>query len=107
MTRPATLWWRLVACAAAISGQLEVLAAQAHPSTAEIRRLQRAVGAEIARTSRLIEDMLLLARSERRDFLRRTSIGGAQPELEIPGFRSDVRSRPSGARSSELSHATH
>ena len=66
-----------------ISGQLEVLAAQDHPSAEEIRRVQRLVGAEIARTSRLVDDMLLLARSERHSFLRRTSI-------DLPTFIADL-----------------
>ena len=57
-----------------IGGQLEVLAAQNHPDPEEVRRVQRLVSAEIARTSRLVDDMLLLARSERRDFLRREEI---------------------------------
>ncbi len=66
-----------------ISGQLEVLAAHDHPSAEEIRRVQRLVSAEIARTSRLVDDMLLLARSEQRDFLRRTSI-------DLPAFVNDL-----------------
>lgn len=66
-----------------ISGQLEVLAAQDHPSAEEIRRVQRLVSAEIARTSRLVDDMLLLARAEQHDFLRRTSI-------DLPGFVTDL-----------------
>jgi two-component system OmpR family sensor kinase len=53
-----------------IQGQLEVLAAQEHPSAEEVRQVQRLVSAEVARTSRLVDDMLLLARSERSDFLR-------------------------------------
>ena len=53
-----------------IGGQLEVLAAQEHPEPAEVRRVERQVAAEIARTSRLVDDMLLLARSERGDFLQ-------------------------------------
>jgi two-component system OmpR family sensor kinase len=53
-----------------ISGQLEVLAAQEHPAPEEVRRVERLVAAEITRTSRLVDDMLLLARSERRDFLQ-------------------------------------
>ena len=53
-----------------IAGQIEVLAAQPEPAPAEVRRVQRLVSAEIARTSRLVDDMLLLARSERRDFLQ-------------------------------------
>lgn len=52
-----------------IAGQLEVLAAQEAPEPDEVRRVQRLVAAEIARTSRLVDDMLLLARSERQDFL--------------------------------------
>jgi signal transduction histidine kinase len=53
-----------------IGGQLEVLAAQERPAPEEVRRVERLVSAEIARTSRLVDDMLLLARSERRDFLQ-------------------------------------
>ncbi|HTU97453.1 MAG TPA: HAMP domain-containing sensor histidine kinase [Solirubrobacteraceae bacterium] len=53
-----------------IAGQLEVLAAQEHPAPEEVRRVERLVSAEIARTSRLVDEMLLLARSERRDFLQ-------------------------------------
>lgn len=53
-----------------IAGQLEVLAAQEHPGPDEVRRVQRLVAAEIARTSRLVDDMLLLARSEGGDFLQ-------------------------------------
>jgi len=53
-----------------IGGQLEVLAAQEHPAPEEVRRVERLVSAEIGRTSRLVDDMLLLARSERRDFLQ-------------------------------------
>jgi len=47
-----------------------VLAAERKPSHEEIQRVQRLVSAEIARTSRLVDDMLLLAGSEHRDFLR-------------------------------------
>jgi two-component system OmpR family sensor kinase len=53
-----------------IGGQLEVLGTQEHPAPDEVRRVERLVAAEIARTSRLVDDMLLLARSERRDFLQ-------------------------------------
>jgi len=53
-----------------IRGQLEVLAAQEHPSGEEVRRVERLVQAEIARVSRLVEDLLLLARSEHVEFLR-------------------------------------
>jgi two-component system, OmpR family, sensor kinase len=53
-----------------IRGQLEVLAAQAHPSPQEIRRVEQLVGAEVSRISRLVDDLLLLARSEETAFLR-------------------------------------
>ncbi|HLI60471.1 MAG TPA: HAMP domain-containing sensor histidine kinase [Solirubrobacteraceae bacterium] len=54
-----------------IAGQFEVLAGEAHPSPEDIRRTQRLISAEIARISRLIDDMLLLTRSGHADFLRR------------------------------------
>ncbi len=66
-----------------ISGQLEVLAAQDHPTPDEIRRVQRLVGAEIMRISRMVDDMLLLARSEQRDFLHPCPI-------ELPRFIEDL-----------------
>jgi signal transduction histidine kinase len=66
-----------------ISGQLEVLAAQDHPPPAEVRRVQQLVAAEIARTSRLVDDMLLLARSDRRDFLR-------PEEIDLEPFVSEL-----------------
>ena len=53
-----------------ISGQLEVLAAQENPSSAEVVRVERLVRAEITRISRLVDDLLVLAQAERTDFLR-------------------------------------
>ena len=53
-----------------IQGQLEVLAAQRHPSPEEVRRVEQLVSAEVARISRLVDDLLLLARSEQTAFLR-------------------------------------
>ena len=47
-----------------IRGQLEVLAAQTDPSAAEVRRVEAMVQAEVGRIGRLVDDMLLLARSE-------------------------------------------
>jgi two-component system, OmpR family, sensor kinase len=52
-----------------IAGQLEVLAGQASPSSQEVRRVERVVQAEIARTSRLVDDLLLLAKAEQAQFL--------------------------------------
>ena len=53
-----------------IAGQLEVLAAQPQPSGEEVRRVERLVRAEIARTSRLVDDLLLLAKAEQTQLLR-------------------------------------
>jgi two-component system, OmpR family, sensor kinase len=66
-----------------IGGQMEVLAAQERPDPDEVRRVERLVAAEISRMSRLVDDMLLLARSERRDFLQ-------SKEIELEPFVSEL-----------------
>ncbi|HET8978692.1 MAG TPA: HAMP domain-containing sensor histidine kinase [Solirubrobacteraceae bacterium] len=66
-----------------IGGQLEVLAAQERPDPEEVRRVERLVAGEIARMSRLVDDMLLLARSERQDFLQ-------CKEFELEPFVSEL-----------------
>ncbi len=53
-----------------IRGQLELLAAQPSPSGGEVRRVERLLQAEIARVSRLVNDLLLLAKAEQTQFLR-------------------------------------
>ncbi len=53
-----------------IRGQLEALVAQPNRSDAEVRRVERLVQAEIARTARLVDDLLLLAKAEQTEFLR-------------------------------------
>jgi two-component system, OmpR family, sensor kinase len=53
-----------------ISGQIEVLAAQENPSSAEVTRVERLVRAEITRVSRLVDDLLVLAQAERTGFMR-------------------------------------
>ena len=53
-----------------IRGQLEVLAAQSAPPEDDVRRVERLVQAEITRISRLVDDLLVLARAEQMDFLR-------------------------------------
>ncbi len=53
-----------------IRGQLEVLASQAQPPAAEVRRVERLVQAEIVRVSRLVDDLLVLAKAEQTEFLR-------------------------------------
>jgi two-component system, OmpR family, sensor kinase len=52
-----------------IRGQLEVLAAQEHPSGDEVRRVESLVQAEIARITRLVDDLLLLAKTDQTQFL--------------------------------------
>jgi two-component system, OmpR family, sensor kinase len=66
-----------------IRGQVEVLASQAEPSVEEVRRVERLVQAEIARISRLVDDLLLLAKTEQTEFLRMGPIDVATyvPEL--------------------------
>jgi two-component system OmpR family sensor kinase len=66
-----------------VAGQLEVLARQANPSAEEVRRVERLVQAEIARIGRLVDDLLLLARSEQREFLR------VEP-IELPAYVSEL-----------------
>jgi signal transduction histidine kinase len=53
-----------------IRGQLEVLALTDRPDAAEVRRVEKLVGLEIERMSRLVEDMLLLAQAGEDGFLR-------------------------------------
>jgi signal transduction histidine kinase len=57
-----------------IRGQLEVLAADKQPDASEIRRVEALVRAEIARVTRLVDDLLLLAQAERADFLRMEAV---------------------------------
>ena len=52
-----------------IRGQLEVLAATDDVSQEDIQRVERLVRAEVSRIGRLVDDLLLLAQSERTDFL--------------------------------------
>jgi two-component system, OmpR family, sensor kinase len=66
-----------------IRGQLEVLAAQPEPSGEEVRRVEHLVQAEIARISRLVDDLLLLAQSEQTDFLR------IEP-VDLPSFVEEL-----------------
>jgi signal transduction histidine kinase len=66
-----------------IAGQLEVLARQTNPPAEEVHRVERVVQAEIARIGRLVDDLLLLAKSEQREFLRVETI-------ELPGYVSEL-----------------
>jgi signal transduction histidine kinase len=62
---------------------MEVLAAQSAPSEEEVRRVERLVQAEIARISRLVDDLLLLAKAEQTEFLRAQTI-------ELPSYVGDL-----------------
>ncbi len=66
-----------------IRGQLEVLAAQSDPSAGEVERVNRLVQAEIARTTRLIDDLLVLAQADRLGFLRTAPV-------EVPPFVEEL-----------------
>lgn len=52
-----------------IRGQMEVLASQCQPPEQEVRRVERLVQAEIGRITRLVDDLLLLAKIEQAEFL--------------------------------------
>ena len=57
-----------------IRGQIEVLAAQEGPCDADVRRVEHSVLAEVARISRLVDDLLVLASAEQTSFLRPESV---------------------------------
>jgi two-component system, OmpR family, sensor kinase len=66
-----------------IRGQLEVLASNPHPSSEEIQRVEHLVQAEITRLSRLVDDVLVLARAEQQNFLRIEAI-------DVPSFVAEL-----------------
>jgi two-component system, OmpR family, sensor kinase len=66
-----------------IRGQLEVLAALEQPSEQEMRRVERLVQAEIARITRLVDDLLLLTKAEQTEFLR-------LQRVELPRFVGEL-----------------
>jgi signal transduction histidine kinase len=66
-----------------IRGQLEVLAAREDPAPTELRRVERLVQGEIARIGRLVDDLLLLVKTEQAEFLR------TEP-IELPAFVEEL-----------------
>jgi two-component system OmpR family sensor kinase len=66
-----------------IRGQLEVLCAQDNPPAEELHRVERLVQAEIARVTRLVDDLLLLAKTEQAEFLR------TEP-IDLPAFVEEL-----------------
>ena len=80
-----------------VSGQLEVLAMDDHPSAGEVRHVHQVVHREIERMQRLVEDLMLLAHAGEDGFLR--------PEaLELPEFLREICDglRPTADRRLEL-----
>lgn len=80
-----------------IRGQLEVLARQSQPSREDVRRVERLVRTEILRMERLVDDLLVLARADEREFLRRRPV-------DLPEFASELIEglRPTADRRFEL-----
>ncbi len=66
-----------------IRGQLEVLARSANPSHDDVRRVERLVRTEILRMERLVDDLLVLARADEREFLRPRPV-------ELPKFAEEL-----------------
>jgi signal transduction histidine kinase len=66
-----------------IRGQLEVLAREPDPDTAEIDRVERLVRTEVVRMERLVDDLLLLAQAGEDGFLRPV-------EIYLPTFLEDL-----------------
>ena len=81
-----------------IRGQLEVLAAQQAPSPEEIRRVEALVQAEIARISRLVDDLLLLAKSEQTRVPAHRVDRPAPVRRRVVGWHDPARRSPLRAR---------
>lgn len=77
-----------------ISGQLEVLARSETPSPEDVRRVEGYVRTEVRRMQRIVDELLLLARSEQPEFLRCTS-------LDLRPFLEEL------AASIQATHARH
>jgi heavy metal sensor kinase len=80
-----------------IRGQLEVLARQREPSAEDVRRVERLVRIEILRMERLVDDLLVLARADEREFLRLRLV-------DLPPFAEELLdgARPTADRRFEL-----
>ncbi len=68
---------------AVISGQLDVLARYPNPSADDVQHVQRIVAGEVARTTRLVQEMLMLARAEQHEFLNRRPV-------DLPAFVQEL-----------------
>src|SRR4051812_17844451 len=77
-----------------IRGQLEVLARIPDPSPADVSHAERLVRTEILRMERLVEDLLVLARADEREFLRRRAVDLEPFAAELlDGFRATADRR--------------
>ncbi len=66
-----------------IRGQLELLASQETPPGEEVRRVERMVQAELTRISRLVDDLLVLAKTDRSQTLRIAPV-------DLPSFLGEL-----------------
>jgi heavy metal sensor kinase len=66
-----------------IRGQVEVLARMPDPSADDVRRVERLVRTEMVRMERLVEDLLVLARADESEFLRKRVI-------DLPAFCQEM-----------------
>ena len=66
-----------------IRGQLDVLAADDHASRDDLLHAERQIQAEIARITRLVDDLLLLAQSDQREFLHLADVELSEFVTEI------------------------
>ncbi len=64
-------------------GQLELLAADENVSADEVGRIERLLQSEVGRVTRIVDDLLVLAQSERRDFLN-------PAEIELASFAREL-----------------
>ncbi|MGH2937515.1 MAG: sensor histidine kinase [Solirubrobacterales bacterium] len=80
----------------AIRGQIEVLAREPDPDAADVRRVEAATLAELARVERLVEELLALARLDE-------GVGPARRELDAAAFlREAADSAPGDAEVGDL-----
>ena len=66
-----------------IRGQLDVLASNQSATRDDMLHAERQIQAEVARITRLVDDLLLLAQSEQREFLHLT-------DLDLPEFVTEL-----------------
>ena len=80
-----------------LSGQLEVLAMEDHPSAEEVRHVETVARVEIDRMSRMVEDLMLLAHARDVGFLR-------PDRIDLPEFLTAICEgmRPTADRRLEL-----